>query len=191
MQVRVLTQADAESYRALRLASIKESPALSCPEIVHELAFFARVGHGLLAHHASGGTVVWGAQANGQLAGVVAASHVREGSSQMLHLWGLYVDRRCRRHGMGRSLMQAALGWARRQSAATKTRLYSNREHEQALRLFQRLGFEFVAEEGLLRTRLCAMQLADRAPRWGAAARSLQRVGAGASCAADGNAGSG
>src|SRR3546814_4079010 len=75
MFVRLLSEADAVAHRELRIMSINESPQLSCPQIVRELAIYQRIGTGALMAHASGDTRGWGAFDGGmRLAGVVAVT---------------------------------------------------------------------------------------------------------------------
>lgn len=176
MQVRLLAEPDGGGYRMLRLASIEESPALSSPEIVRELVFFTRFGKGVLANHALEGTLVWGVYASSGLAGVIAASRGFErGPAHTIHLWGLYVLPEFRGGGVGTLLLRAAIAWVQRQ-LATKTMLYANHADSHALQLFQRFGFEFVADDALRGTKLCAMRLDCRAGH-PASARGLGRSG--------------
>lgn len=187
MRVRLLTETDGSSYRALRLASIEESPALSSPEIVCELAFFARFGKGVLGNHSLEGTLVWGAYTGERLVGVVAVARGFErGNSHTVHLWGLYVCPAFRGSGVGTLLLRAAIAWTRRQPATTKTVLYAHHGDCHALQLFRQFGFEFVADDALRGTRLCAMRLDCRATE-PAAARTLG--GSGPEMAADGQPG--
>src|SRR3546814_12823820 len=94
MFVRLLSEADAVAHRELRIMSINESPQLSCPQIVRELAIYQLIGTGALMAHASGDTRVWGAFDGGmRLAGVVAVTHdagIPPGACGV-HLRGLYV----------------------------------------------------------------------------------------------------
>src|SRR3546814_11313152 len=55
MFVRLLNEADAAAHRALRIMSIQESPQLSSPQLVMELAIYQRIGAGALMAHAAGG----------------------------------------------------------------------------------------------------------------------------------------
>jgi|GEM_PF-1045431 len=160
MQVRVLTEADGNRYRGLRLAMIEESPELSSPEIVRELAFFARFGKGVLGNHALEGTRVWGACVGAYLAGVVAATRGFErGSLRAIQLWGLYVHPEFRGRGVGQALVRTAIEWVWQQPSATEAVLYANHGDGHALRLFRQCGFEFFEDEALRDTRLCAMRL--------------------------------
>lgn len=164
MRVRLLTETDGSDYRMLRLASIEESPALSSQEIVCELAFFARFGKGVLGNHALEGTLIWGAYAGDRMAGVVAASRGFErDDSWTIHLWGLYVYPEYRGGGVGMLLLQVAIAWIRRQPAPKNTVLCINHGNTHALQLFRQIGFEFIADDSLRGTRLCAMRLDCRA----------------------------
>src|SRR3546814_12507434 len=93
MFVRLLTEADASAHRALRIMSIQESPQLSSPQIVRELAIYQRIGAGALMAHAAVDTRGWGAFDRNRLVGVVAVTQAENmrPSVGALQLWGSYV----------------------------------------------------------------------------------------------------
>src|SRR3546814_17498984 len=138
----------------------QESPQLSGPQIVRELAIYQRIGAGALMAHAAGGTRVWGAFDRERLAGVVAVT--REAGANPLaggfHLWGLYVRPEDRGGSASHALMSTALAWCRQRPCNQGVTLHAHRGNAGALRWFPRFGFERCAEDARGPTNLVAVE---------------------------------
>lgn len=162
--MRLLTEADEDGCRAPRPGSIEETLTLSSPEIVRELAFFACFGKVVMGNHSLEGTLAWGTYTGEQVVGVVAAERgLERGNSWTIHLWGLCVYPEFRGVVVGTLLLRAAIAWIRQQPATASVVLYANHGQSHALAIFRQLGFEFVPDEALRGTKLCAWQLDCRA----------------------------
>lgn len=108
VQIRQLTQADLEDFRAIRLAALQDAPtafgSVHAVESARPLSAFAE----RLA-----GSRVFGAHAGGEIVGMVGLA--RETGLKDRHkgfLWGMYVQPAWRRHGVAAALMDALLAAA-------------------------------------------------------------------------------
>src|SRR3546814_10938311 len=133
--------------------SIQESPQLSSPKIVRELAIYQRIGAGALMAQAAGGTRVWGAFDRERLAGVVAVT--RETGAHPLaggfHLWGLYVRPEDRGGSASPALMSKALAWCPQRPCTQGVPLTAPPGNAGASRWFRRFGVH-AARAGAPRT---------------------------------------
>lgn len=138
ISVRVLSPADAESYRFVRLLALHEHPPAfgSLPEDEPNLSEIAEK----LA--ASGERCFFGAFQDHQLIGIVRIS--RYGASNEKHrayLGGLYVLPAFRGNGCGRSLIRQALSWAANVRRIRRVNLTVVTQQKAAIGLYQSLGF--------------------------------------------------
>lgn len=148
MHVRLLTEADAEAYRGLRVKSVDEAPDLTGPEVMRELSMYAKARAGVLSCYGAEGTRVWGAFDEGMLVGVVATTRSLERRDHgRVRLWGLYVRPEYRGTVAPQCLMRAAIDWGARQPDVAVIVLHVGRGGWRARRLFHRFGFEMVADE--------------------------------------------
>lgn len=165
VQVRLLTEKDSQAYLASRRAMLEEFPVLTGEEMGRELAFIMRFDNDVLANHALEGTRVWGAFDAGMLLGVVCATRFFERSRmRTIRIWGLYVDPAHRGGGIGSALMQAALGWSRRQPMAVEALGHASLGNRRALRMIRRHGFVRMDDRGRIEG-LCELRIDLSAPR--------------------------
>ncbi len=87
---------------------------------------------------ATGGEIFFALQC-GVVVGT-CATIVRDGET--VELAKLAVDTSARRHGVGRQLTEVAIGWSRNRGAR-KLVLVSSSKLQAALRLYERLGFQY------------------------------------------------
>ncbi len=136
--VRQLTPSDAGAYLSVRMRALRERPLAfsSLPENQPGLAeTMARLAE-------SQERCFLGAFQDRQIiAGIVRLARYPEDEERShAYIAGLYVLPAFRRAGYGRSLMQAALEWARAQNLR-KVNLAVVTEQEPAIRLYESLGF--------------------------------------------------
>ena len=98
-----------------------------------------------------GGHALFGAETNGQLAGVCHA-FVRPALEKPpeVVVQSLVVDTAMRKSGIGKALMERVEEWTARQGFASVS-LYSRVERKDAHAFYAGLGYEVVATSGLLR----------------------------------------
>ena len=146
MIIRRLLPADAEVFRRLRLRGLRESPASFGSSYREETkrpasAFVTRL-------ELSMANWVFGAFEQDRLVGVVAL--VREEQTKEHHkasVFGMYVDARMRRKGIGRALMTIVLQVARELRGLRQVRLSVVESNRAALRLYESLGFKVYGRE--------------------------------------------
>src|SRR3546814_18140124 len=134
--------------------SIQESPQLSSPQIVRDLAIYQRIGAGALMAHAAGDTRVWGAFDRNSLVGVVAVTQEENmrpsvGAPQ---LWGSYVRPEDRGGSASRALLSTALGWCRKRPGTQPLNLNALRTTAAAFRWSRTLGCTRFSARALRKT---------------------------------------
>ena len=135
MTIRRLKPADAEAYRAIRLAALKAAPESFSStyeaEVDRPIEHFGR---------RVADTAIFGAFADEQLVGM--AGFMRESSPRERHkglLWGMYVAPAARRYRIGAALVQAVLDHAA--GEVEQVRLAVSHGNTAAIGLYERLGF--------------------------------------------------
>jgi RimJ/RimL family protein N-acetyltransferase len=142
--VRLLTSADAEAYRSVRLRALHEQPPAfgSLPEVEPNLAETAA----RLAE--SDDRCFFGAFQGEQLIGIIRLSrYSAPNEKHRAYLAGLYVLPPFRGHGCGRALVHEALSRAANAPGIRRVNLTVVTQQEEAIRLYQSFGFRIYGTE--------------------------------------------
>jgi RimJ/RimL family protein N-acetyltransferase len=150
VQIRELTASDATEFQALRLRSLLELPSAfsSSYEEESELAL------GFIAGRISPSAerCVFGAIEDSRLVGILGLQ--RERHQKLAHkafIWGVFVAPHCRKSGIGRALLSAALARAARMSGLRQVNLSVNAANAPALALYESFAFKsFGIERGFM-----------------------------------------
>ena len=141
VRIRRLRRSDAEPYRELRLEALVAHPEAFAASFTAELAQSTGWHAGRLERHP-----VFGGGFDGGLDGmgglfVSDAPKTRHKAT----IWGLYVRPACRGHGLGRALLEHAMGYAA--STVEELRLSVTAASEPAMALYRRAGFREYGRE--------------------------------------------
>ena len=137
-RVRVLTPADTDAYRSVRLRALHEKPPAfgSLPEVEPNLSETAARLAG------SNGHCFFGAFHGEQLIGIIRLSRcAAPNEKHRAYLAGLYVLPSFRCHGCGRALICQALSQAVNDLGVRRVNLTVVTQQEAAIRLYQSFGF--------------------------------------------------
>jgi ribosomal protein S18 acetylase RimI-like enzyme len=146
MTLRRLSPLDATEYRRLRLRGLRESPTAFGSSYAEEVkrplkAFVARLEQ-------TPTKWTFGAFENERLVGVVTL--IREEKRKEKHkasIFGMYVDRKERRKGVGRELLNFVLEAARRMRGLKQLRLAVVEGNRPARCLYEGAGFKTYGRE--------------------------------------------
>lgn len=144
MQVRLLTSADAASYRSLRLRGLREHPQAFTSSYEEDVQQPLQVAEARLA---SPRQSFWGAFQGSELYGVVGLE--RETRLKNRHkAWvvGMYVAPAVAGQGVGRALLQALLAQCRQEGLQSLV-LTVTEGNEHARRLYEAAGFRSFGTE--------------------------------------------
>jgi ribosomal protein S18 acetylase RimI-like enzyme len=141
IEIRRLSRADAEAFRAVRLEGLERHPAAFGASFEDEsarpLSFFAETldGHFVL-----------GAEDRGRLVGV-AAFRFHDGQKKRHRgtLWGMYVREEARGKGVARRLVDGILSHARQRVEEVDLSVWS--ENPAAIALYKAAGFVVTAQD--------------------------------------------
>ena len=144
MEVRKLTEADAEAFWNIRLRALRDNPesfGASYEEILER--GIAGIAQGLRKRDAAPDDVTFGAFDGSTLVGI--AGFRREEEAKRRHkgvIWGMYVPQELRGRGIGKALLQAAIAYARTLPGLEQINLAVVLTNREARHLFISLGFE-------------------------------------------------
>ncbi len=145
MEVRILTEADAEVFWNIRLRALKDNPESFGASYEEILARgIAGVAQGLRQSETSASDdATFGAFDGSTLIGIVNLQ--REKEFKRRHkaiIWGMYVPHELRKQGVGKALLEAAIVYARTLPQLEKINLSVVLTNKEARHLFISLGFE-------------------------------------------------
>jgi len=144
MEVRRLTEADAEAFWDIRLRALRDNPesfGASYEEVLKR--GIAGVSQGLRKSEAAPDDATFGAFDGKTLIGI--ASFQREEELKKRHkgaIWGMYVPYELRGKGIGKALVEAAIAHAKTLQGLEQINLAVVLTSKEARKLFISMGFE-------------------------------------------------
>ena len=144
MEVRILTEADAEAFWNIRLRALRDNPESFGASYEEILARgIEGTAQGLRQSDAHTDDATFGAFDDNTLIGI--AGFRREKEVKRHHkavIWGMYVPAEVRQRGIGKALLEAAIAYAKTLPDLEKINLSVVLTSKEARRLFISLGFE-------------------------------------------------
>jgi GNAT superfamily N-acetyltransferase len=144
MEVRRLTEADAEAFWGIRLRALRDNPesfGSSYEEVLKR--GIAGVSQGLRKSETTPDDATFGAFDGKTLVGI--ASFHRDEELKKRHkgiIWGMYVPHELRGQGIGQALVEAAIAYAKTLSGLEQINLAVVLTSREARKLFISMGFE-------------------------------------------------
>jgi RimJ/RimL family protein N-acetyltransferase len=146
MTIRRLLPRDVRIYRGLRLRGLRNSPAAFGSSYFEE----SRRPLKVLAERLKKTPATWtfGAFEDGRLVGVLSlVRETRRKKSHKASIFGMYVDKKMRRKGIGKQLIARAIYTARRCRGIKQINLSAIDGNVPALRLYKSFGFKIHGTE--------------------------------------------
>jgi ribosomal protein S18 acetylase RimI-like enzyme len=144
MEVRKLTETDAEAFWNIRLRALRDNPesfGATYEEILER--GIAGVSQGLRRSEAAPDDATFGAFDGNTIIGI--ATFQREQGVKRRHkgvIWGMYVPHELRRKGVGKALVEAAIAYAKTLTGLEQINLAVVLTSKEARKLFISMGFE-------------------------------------------------
>jgi len=150
-----LSPANVTAFRQLRLRGLRESPLAFGSSYAEEAKLPRKVFVARLEQ--SPDKWIFGSLVGGRLVGVVTL--IREAKRKERHkasIYGMYVERKMRRSGIGRQLIERVIEAARQLHGLKQVRLAVVETNRPALRLYKSVGFKLYGREA------AALRIADK-----------------------------
>jgi ribosomal protein S18 acetylase RimI-like enzyme len=141
MEIRRLTDLDAESYRRLRHEALEREPQAFTESVAEHQAMTLQAIRNHLG--SAEDNFVLGAFIDRQLIGM--AGFFRRRGEKIRHrggIWGVYVSEECRGKGIGRALLAELIGLVQLLPGVEQVALAVSSQNAGAKSLYESLGFE-------------------------------------------------
>jgi RimJ/RimL family protein N-acetyltransferase len=141
VEIRQLTEADAEAYRAVRLRALREHPD-AFGRAYEEAQGLDEMTQDFRSQHDGRRSFILGAF-GGELVGTVGCARERGMKNEHKALiWGMYVVPEAWGRGVGRALLSAAIERARKWPGLEQLWLSVGTDNQRASALYRSCGFE-------------------------------------------------